>query len=80
MTTMNISLSSELKQFVDSRIQTAAYSTSSEYLRDLIRKDRDREQLRSLIMAGLQSPDAGPADERFVDSLRERHAAVLSQA
>jgi antitoxin ParD1/3/4 len=74
---MNISLPSELKDYVDARIQSAAYSSSSEYLRDLIRQDRDKEHLRSLIMAGMASPRTGAADTNFVNELRQKHGLPI---
>ena len=41
MATMNISLPDELKQFVDAQVAEHAYGSASEYLRELIRKQRD---------------------------------------
>jgi len=69
---MNISLPSELKQYVDTRIQNDAYGSSSEYVRDLIRQDRDREQLRSYMLKGIQSPTAGDFDESYLLTLKQR--------
>ncbi len=72
MSTMNISLPSTLKSFVDEQVSQGAYGTSSEYLRELIRKDKERVQLRSLLMAGAASAPTGVADAAYFDSLRER--------
>jgi len=41
MTSMNISLPEELKEYVERRTQNG-YSTPSEYVRELIRADQDR--------------------------------------
>ena len=49
---MNISLPETLKAFVDKQVSQGSYGTSSEYVRELIRRDRDRLQLRGLLMAG----------------------------
>jgi antitoxin ParD1/3/4 len=38
--TMNISLTEDLKSFVDSRIKARGYSSGSEYMRDLVRRGR----------------------------------------
>jgi antitoxin ParD1/3/4 len=70
--TMNISLSETLKTFVDEQVGQRSYSTSSEYVRELIRKDRDRQQLRGLLMAGAASAPAAPADEKYFNALRAR--------
>ncbi len=34
--------------------------------------DKEREQLRQLLLEGAASPPSGTADERYFDSLRER--------
>jgi len=68
---MNISLPQALKSFVDEQVSTRGYGTSSEYVRDLIRKDQDREKLRALLLEGANSPLTGEADEAYFDGLRE---------
>lgn len=72
MSTMNISLPDALKTFVDDQVSQRGYGTSSEYVRELIRKDQDRLQLRALLLAGAASPSAAPADVRYFDGLRAR--------
>lgn len=72
MSTMNISLPDTLKAFVDEQVSQGSYGTSSEYVRELIRRDRDRLQLRGLLMAGAASAPAAPADPGYFASLRER--------
>jgi len=71
MTTMNISLPDSLKDFVDQRVTSSGYGTSSEYVRDLIRRDKDRLQLRTLLLEGAASPVTGVADADYFDSLRK---------
>ena len=51
MSTMNISLPDTLKSFVDEQVHQGSYGTSSEYVRELIRKDQDRLHLRGLLLA-----------------------------
>lgn len=70
MTTMNISLPDELKAFVDGQV-AGRYSTNSEYVRELIRKEQDREKLRTLLLDGAASPPAGPADDAWFEDLRQ---------
>lgn len=74
MATMNISLPDSLKGFVDEQVAERGYSTSSEYMRELIRKDQDRQHLRKLLLEGAASPPAGPADEAYFDGLHKRIA------
>jgi antitoxin ParD1/3/4 len=69
---MNVSLPDELKDFVEAQVADKGYGTSSEYVRELIRKDRDRQQVRGLLLEGARSALAGPADAGYFDALRDR--------
>lgn len=69
---MNISLPDSLKSFVDEQVASRGYGTSSEYVRELIRKDQDRQQLRALLLEGGGSAPGAPADTAYFDALRER--------
>ena len=59
MTTMNISLPDSLKAFVDEQVSQRGFGTSSEYVRELIRREQDRQHLRGLLLAGGASEAAG---------------------
>ena len=72
MTTMNISLPDTLKTFVDEQVSQRGYGTSSEYVRELIRKNQNRQHLRSLLLSGAQSTPTAPVDATFFDNLRKR--------
>ena len=72
MTTMNISLPEALKDFVDAQVGARGYSTSSEYVRELIRKDCDLQHLRGLLLEGAASPPVATADADYFGRLRDR--------
>ena len=72
MSTMNVSLPEALKDFVEDQVSARGYSTSSEYVRELIRKDQDRQRLRALLLEGAASPQAATADADYFDQLRDR--------
>jgi len=72
MTTMNISLPSALRDFIEAQVEHGGYSSSSEYVRELIRDDRKRRELRAALLDGAASPPVGVADKTFFDGLRER--------
>lgn len=72
MSTMNISLPDSLKAFVDSRVTEGGYGTSSEYVRELIRTDQDRRQLRTLLLQGAASAPAEVASDTYFTALRQR--------
>jgi len=72
MSTMNISLPDHLKSFVDEQVAGGGYGTSSEYIRELIRRDQDRLILRGLLVDGASSGQSDPADARYFTELRDR--------
>ncbi|NWG76586.1 MAG: type II toxin-antitoxin system ParD family antitoxin [Rubrivivax sp.] len=72
MSTMNISLPDDLKAFVDEQVAARAYGSASEYLRALIRREKEHEKLRQLLLEGAASPIVGEADARHLEGLRER--------
>lgn len=69
---MNISLADNLKQLVDQQVAGRGYGTSSEYVRELIRRDKDRQHLRNLLLEGASSETTKPVDAAYFDSLRAR--------
>ena len=69
---MNVSLPEALKSFVDQQVRSRGYSSSSEYVRELIRKDQDRQRLHGLLLEGVASPPAVTADADYFSQLRDR--------
>lgn len=72
MNTMNISLPDSLKSFVDEQVNQRSYGTASEYVRELIRKDQERQRLRGLLLDGAASSPAEPVNASHFDALRDR--------
>lgn len=75
MATMNISLPENLKEFVDAQVQAGGYSTSSEYIRELIREDQKKkleQRLASLLLEGLESGEPIVADEAYWEKKRRK--------
>jgi len=70
MSTMNISLPGPMKEFVDEQVAGRGFGTSSEYVRELIRKDQDRCRLRETLLAGANSKAGEPAAAPYFDALR----------
>jgi antitoxin ParD1/3/4 len=67
---MNVSLPDTLRSFVEQQVAERGYGTSSEYVRDLIRKDQERQALRQLLLEGAASPPGLPADAAYFERLR----------
>lgn len=77
MSTMNISLPDALKAFVDERVSKDGYSTSSEYVRELIRADQVRQaerELARLLREGLESGEGIDADRSYWAEKRRQAA------
>jgi len=63
MTSMSVSLPDQMRTFIKSRVQSGDYHNESEYIRDLIRKDKERinqeanllDSLRSAALSGTSS-------------------------
>ena len=73
-TTMNISLTEPLKRFVDEQVRDGGFSSTSDFVRELIRERQRRsaeDSLRALIAEGLASGPAQPVDASWFEELRE---------
>ncbi len=70
MSTMNVSLPDELKSFIDERVGQGGFGSTSEYVRDLIRRDQERERIRDLLLDGAASAPGPIADDSYFESLR----------
>ncbi len=75
MSTMNISLPEMLKSFVDEQVASRGFGTSSEYVRELIRKDLERQKLRDMLLEGAESAQTGVANKEYFEGLR-RYASA----
>ena len=69
---MNVSLPDELRAFVDEQVDDGRYGSTSEYVRDLIRRDQDRQRLRNLLLDGAGSPPGPIAESAYFADLRSR--------
>ena len=79
MTSMNVSLPEDLKEYVEAQTKSG-YSTPSEYVRELIRggqKRRAKEKLDTLLLEGLNSGDSLPVDATFWSDLKQEALAKL---
>ncbi|MCP4565658.1 MAG: type II toxin-antitoxin system ParD family antitoxin [Bosea sp.] len=54
MATMTISLPDPMKDWIETRIRQGDYASTSDYVRDLVRRDRERSIHPELSLADLQ--------------------------
>jgi len=62
MATMNISLPESLRHFIEEEVLEGSYSSTSDYMRDLVRqrqRSKAEARLQALIAEGLASDSAG---------------------
>ena len=80
MTTMNISLPEELKTFIDEQVAGGGYSSTSEYVRALIRDARKaaaRQRLEALLLEGINSGDPVEVTPEFWHDVRQQALAKI---
>lgn len=67
---MNISLTDDMKAAVDEQVERRGYVSTSEYIRELVRKDLELAHVRTLLLEGAASAPL-VADDAFWSSLHE---------
>lgn len=79
MASMSISLSEQLRGFIKSRITSGEYHNESEYIRDLVRKDREKIsselQLLNLIR---QSEESGLSELNVLDIMKNVKGKLIN--
>ncbi len=78
---MSFALPDALRSYVDERVRSGEYGNTSEYLRELIRRDQQAmatRRLRELITDGLASGEGRPATDDAVNEIRARAFAADS--
>lgn len=73
--TMSFALPESLRAYIDQRVRSGGYGNTSEYLRELIRRDQQEEaarRFRSLIVDGLESGEGRRLSADVVGELRDR--------
>ena len=82
MATMNVSLPEEMKVWVEQQAGSGRYGNSSDYIRDLIRRDQEAiAELQALVDEGLNSGISDKSvDEIFADARRRAVAHIQALA
>ena len=76
MATMNVSLPNEMKTWVEFQAQNSGrYTNTSDYVRDLIRKDQDAsikiQQMQAMVTKGLESSVGSRSMEELAQVARQ---------
>jgi antitoxin ParD1/3/4 len=81
MATMNISLPEQMKSWVEAQSIDGKYSNSSDFVRDLIRREQVRKEKIAHVQAMVDEGIASGISERSVDDiLREVQAEIADEA
>lgn len=72
MSILKISLPISLQEFVDQRVRTEGYESDGDYVCDLSRKDRGRQQLRGLLLDGMRSAPKDAVGHAYFKALKSR--------
>lgn len=67
---MNISLTDDMRAAIDEQVERRGYVSTSEYVRELVRKDLELAHVRDLLLAGAASAPL-VADDDFWATLHE---------
>lgn len=69
MAQMNISLPDKLKSWAETRVAEGRYSSTSDYVRDLMRRDQDRAEVIAQLQAAIDEGRASPPSEDTIDDI-----------
>ncbi len=69
MATMNVSLPDAMKDWVDGQMAEGRYSSASDYVRDLIRKDQERTDKIAAMQKLIDEGFASGISERGVEDI-----------
>lgn len=80
MATMNVSLPDKMKEWVEDQTETGRYGNASDYIRDLIRRDQERQakiaHMQKLVDEAI---DSGVSEKSFEEIRQEARARALSR-
>ncbi|MDX8502583.1 type II toxin-antitoxin system ParD family antitoxin [Mesorhizobium sp. VK4C] len=79
MATMNVSLPGPMKEWVEAQTETGRYANASDYVRDLIRRDQERNDkiaaMQGFVDEGLKSGIGRRSkDELFAEAVNRAKA------
>ena len=81
-TSLNITLSTPLRDYIEERVAEEGYSDPGDYLRDLVRSDQRRraiERLDLLLLEGLASGDSTEMTAGSIAELRSEIATIVER-
>lgn len=69
MAQMNISLPEKLKAWAEARVAEGRYSSTSDYVRDLMRRDLDAAEAKARLQSAIDVGRASPPSDRTIEEI-----------
>jgi antitoxin ParD1/3/4 len=80
MKTMNISLPAPMRDWVEAQVEGGSYASASDYVRDLIRKDREhRGKREALLQALIEGEESGISDKSMEEIIADARAGLSAK-
>ena len=80
MAQMNVSLPDPLKEWCEAQVRQGRYSTTSDYVRDLIRRDQDAQSGVKVLQAAIDEGLASGVSPRSLDDILTEARARAAHA
>ena len=81
MATMNISVTDQMRAWVEAQVGEGRYATASDCLRDLVRERMDyEEKLSALKIAVQQGFDSGMSDQSWQEAIAEARDRIARRS
>ncbi len=72
MARITVSLSQTLQTFLEEQVRAGGYGSAEEYICDLITKEQDRHELKTLLSLGARAARGSEANDAYFDRLRSK--------
>ena len=77
MAQMNVSIPDKLKGWAEARVAEGRYSSTSDYIRDLVRRDQEQEEKLRALRAAIDEGLASPVTDATIDEIIARGRARI---
>ena len=69
MATMNVSIPDQMREWVETQLESGLYSNASDYIRDLIRRDQEYKDKRETLIKALKAGEKSGVSKRTIDEI-----------
>lgn len=69
MAKISISMSDAMEKFVSERVESGEYNNTSEYFRDLVRRDQEKKEAEAKLRVMIQEAEASGISDKTFDEI-----------